>query len=245
VTFQCKRDFLDEAICDVSLTLPIRLIYNFVALVFGVDDFTHYAICVLIDIRIRRLLYLRCFGLQLGYDVGCGSSLTSSSPGFCFHVMSSSNSVSAIQRSILEFICSVPQRLDKYSDSSFEAERSSLIQLLKKPAVSLSESARDAWVEIVENRYDFRVKEKIVGVVEKIVKSDLVHFYTRYFLNGRDSKVLIVQSATELDLSTGIHNNPTGAGSMFVDDLLSQSRPGWTHDIVHFLGKGVSVEVDI
>lgn len=118
--------------------------------------------------------------------------------GFCFQVVSSSDSIQSVQNAIFAFVESVPTLLQLLPSRTYQNHVNSQISEKQKADPSLYDAAGFNWYEITEGRVDFDLRSRQVEYLKdennlETKQLGLKAFAETLFISSR--RLLLVQSS--------------------------------------------------
>lgn len=136
---------------------------------------------------------------QLGYTVQCGVRETFGILAFCLQVVTSSHSLETAQTSIMNFVNTITENIQKLPEREFQSHVTALRDHYLQPHPSLAQAAEDFWSQVEERRYAFDHHLIQSSLLSSFVKADLITFCHSLFTTQR--KLLVVHCAVNAELT--------------------------------------------
>lgn len=137
---------------------------------------------------------------QLGYIVNTYNLTRVNIPALGFLVQSPDHSITKITQEIEDFIIDDLTRITQLTDVEFHAIRTTVLQQLKQEEKTLGEDNYRFWKEIIKNSEDFYRKQKAITAIEKLTKTEFIHFIQQDILSKHLPRILLHNKAQNLPL---------------------------------------------
>ena len=113
---------------------------------------------------------------QLGYIVGSGAGSRLGLNTLAFYVQSPEVDPEEIKPKLDQFLQDYAQTLTQLKDSEFKAAKKSLIDDLAKKPLTLAEGQEEMWGQLLERKYDFQQKQRLIADLQALPKKQFIAF---------------------------------------------------------------------
>ena len=158
---------------------------------------------------------------QLGYIVHSSGSVQERRAGLLFLVQSEVPT-SLVREKIFAFVNGLQETIESISDEDFEQYIQAVITEYKEKPKNQSEEFQRHWAEIEKRRFDFTRRERLIPVVEKISKSQLVKYVCDRVVNAPKVVSIVTGSGEGSDVVEVLRNDEIAA-------MRASPKTQWVH----------------
>ncbi len=173
----------------------------FYTLQVGPHSMENYAVSQLVASVIESDFYTQMrTKQQLGYIVWSYGQRLEERLFFKMIIQSAGYGPFELQKRVESWMTTAPKLFDELSDEEFAKHRSSLVVSLEKKPDSIAEMAGELYYFAAEEEGDFEYKKKLIEVVKKVEKEDVVAVAKRLFSQSQTPRsIILVRSQANKD----------------------------------------------